>query len=153
MKKVSLSLFLISALSVLLLGQTGPSVKQTFKPGDRLHYYITFQSEIKAPVGGVRILFSLETEPPKDQLGLPSSWWGAEFHQISSNVFEVDGTIDNVMSGSYRLNQIRLGLQGGGERIYNYPADFRDDISIRVVNDRHDLFPDIRSVSPNPPRP
>ncbi len=144
---------MILALSVLLLGQSGPSVKQTFKPGDRLHYYITFQGEFKATVNGVRIFFGLETEQRKDQLGLPGGWQGSEFHQVSSNVFEVDSTIDNVMSGSYRLNQIRVDLLGGGERIYNYPADFKDDISIRVVNDKHDVFPEIKSISPNPPTP
>ena len=154
MNIASVLLFLLMAFGNSFGQQEqGPSVKQTFKPGDRLHYFITFRGPLKGTPSNVRIIFGLLSEQHKNQVGLPGGWEGNELHPISPTEVEVDSTIPDVMSGNYRLNQIRVSLQGGAERAFNYPTDFKDDITVSVVNDKENPIPDIKSVSPNPPKP
>jgi len=146
MRKVAL---LVLAAPALLLAQGAPSISQTFKPGDKMHYYVTFQEPIQGAVQSLGVEFSLQGEAPKNQQGLPNYWWINQFHQISQNTFEVEGDVASVMTGTYRLQTVDLVLAGGGSRFYRYPADFKDEFTLSVQFP----FPEIRSVSLSPPNP
>src|SRR5882724_11688619 len=133
-------------------GQQEPaSVKQAFKPGETLHYVITFNSPFKEnEKPGIRIFFGLTSEQGKNQPGLLSGFDGQGAHPISATVFEVDSTIpEDIKSGIYELNAIRVTLPGGATRGFNSAADFKS-VSVLVVNDKQNGIPDIKSVSPKP---
>ena len=146
MRKVAL---LVLAAPVLLLAQGAPSISQAFKPGDKIHYYVTFQKPIQGAVQGLGVMFSLQGEAPKNQQGLPNYWWINRFHQISQQAYEVEGDVPSVMTGTYRLQNVDLVLAGGGSRFYTYPTDFKDEFTLTVQF----TFPEIKSVSSNPPQP
>jgi len=126
-------------------------MNEIFKPGDTLHYYITFQSPITPHY--LEVLFSLTTGPQQTQPGLPTYLALREFHALSAipPIYEIEGSLGIVTSGTYQLTQITVGLPGGFLRVYRYPTEFKDNVIISVANNLRGDMPEISSISATPP--
>ena len=136
-------------LTTAAVGQ-GMNVAESAKqPGDPVRYTLTLDAPVKGVVNVIFLSFSLKTPERADQKGLPVNFDLRKFKPISSDVYQIDDTIPEVMTGTYHLESIQLRTQEGGIRGYSYPADFKQDITIKIDTDKKDVFPNIKSVEPS----
>jgi hypothetical protein len=146
-------LLFISIACVTAYAQGVSGVEKIVKPGDALHYYVAFDSPIK---GEVTVSANLVLQTPIDggQEGFARSWTASQSHKISETVYEVDTTVPapNIASGLYRLTDVFIDFKQGGEKDYHFGVDFKNDNTFRIVNDQHREYPNIKSVTPDPPK-
>ena len=133
---------LVSAFIAVLLGFSCSA--QT------LSYTLNLDGPVKG--GGVSVIyltFTLITETSRDQAGLQANFQLGQFRRITDTEFVVEGPTPAVMSGTYRLNTIQLRNPLSAIRNYNYPTDYKDDITVKIeTSDKH-IFPEIKSVGPS----
>jgi hypothetical protein len=131
--------------------QEAASVSQHFKPGDALHYYVSFED--KGKLTGVSMLFQIAGQPKPNQTGFQTSFPVSEVKEFSPGVVEVNGTVPmNSASGSYQLAWVDVTVPPGLSKRYSYPTDFKENITLDIVNNASVNFPKIKSITPNPPK-
>jgi hypothetical protein len=147
---------LISPLALVLatcvFAQT-PSVLQHVKPGDTLSYYVKFDDDPK--FSQVRLQFRLQGTAKPDQQNMPT-----EFTIISSfdkpkepGTFDVQGKVGECATGTYELFTIvAFYVDGNTSHSYVYPGSGQPPVTVSVENEHKNLFPPLKSVSPNPSR-
>jgi len=53
------------------------------------------------------------------------------------------------MSGTYQLGSVQIRTVEGGTRNYAYPADFKQENTVKIETHEKDIFPNIKSVEPS----
>lgn len=134
-------------VAVTAAAQQGPTVSQRYRPGDPLHYRVTFVGD--PSFSRVQIFLSLQgPTPPQQQSFSGQIGLGSELHRVSPGVYDVDGKImDNVATGTYVLTTVQVAHEQQ-VKDYSYPKDFGEKIAIDVVNDKGYDFPPLKSVVP-----
>ena len=65
--------------------------------------------------------------------------------------FDVQGKVGECATGTYELNNIvAYYVDGNTTHSYPYPASGQAPVTVFVENDHGNLFPPLKSVSPNP---
>jgi hypothetical protein len=139
-------------LATGLLAQTGgPSVSQNSKPGDTVRYHVTFDDDPRFT--RIDLYFRLRRESPADQKGIPAEFRIIYTGQpVAPGTFDVQGSIPECATGTYDLTEVDARV-GDAVHTYTYPANGQGPVTLVVKNDQRNLFPSLKSVSPNPPRP
>jgi hypothetical protein len=144
-----IALFVVIALGIA--HAQAPSISQGHKkPGEPLHYYVSFNGKPKPT--GVEMAFHT-SEPKPNQAGFQVDFSISEFKEFAPGVAEVNGRIpENAASGTYQLVWVNVTMPPGPSKRYDYPADFKDSIKFDVVNEASVNFPTIKSITPDPPK-
>jgi hypothetical protein len=137
-------------LATCAFGRT-PSVSQHVKPGDTLSYYVKFDDDPK--FSQVRLQFRRQETATPEQQNMPT-----EFTIISSfdkpkepGTFDVQGKVGECATGTYELvNIVAFYVDGNASHSYPYPTSGQAPIKVFVENEHRNLFPPLKSVSPNP---
>jgi hypothetical protein len=137
-------------LAAGVFGQA-PSVSQHVNPGDTLRYTVKFDDDPK--FGQLRLQFRLKGTAKPDQQNMPT-----QFTIISSfdkpkepGTFDVTGTVGECATGTYELSDIvAFYIDGNTTHTYPYPASGQAPVTVFVENEHGNLFPPLKSVSPNP---
>ena len=142
------NLFCVFAVFAIVVGsvaaQDAPTVHQTSKPGDPVHYVVQFEG--KPDLDGVTLYFSLQEPLKKDQAGFAGQFTLAQLRPVSPGVFEVNGVIPkNAATGMYQLSQVNA-VHDPGSRVYQ--AGEFPKVTIKVSNDAGYDFPALKSVTP-----
>jgi hypothetical protein len=150
MKKARLVLALVALLaSACAAAQAqAPEVGLIFHPGDR----ITVEVSLKMPFAtdGGRFYFQLQGPVPVGQEGFASWFQSNDFRKISDNTFEFSSvTSDTLASGTYQLSFVEIIGHGVSKR-YSAGTDFKDAISIKVINSKRVDFPEIKELTVRP---
>lgn len=138
----------LTLLSSIAVSQT-MSVSQHFKPGDTIRYYVRFDGN--AEIEKVSLIFQLSSPLHKGQDGLNQSFGIDATTKTAPGVFEVSGRIPDAATGTFQLIQIGA-VHTPESHTYRYQQDFSDKIAIEIVNDSSFHFPDIKSITPEPPK-
>jgi len=143
---------MIRGMAVLLLavaslavhaGQGPTTIAHHYKPGDTLHYTVTFDGD--PSFDSVSINFAGGEVPP-DQSGLTNGFSVGRTRKVAAGKFEVDGEIpNNVASGTYRLSNVQTRISPSGAKGYD-AAEFHE--SVEIDNGVRYEFPPLKSVAP-----
>jgi hypothetical protein len=142
---------LSKALFVILLAlnfavQTGPTVKQHNKAGDELRFTIGFDG--KPDVKNLSVFLSLQTQILPTQLGLRQNWQTGSWKRIEEGLFEVSGPVpDDAATGTWQVTGIGLQLSSGASKMYSYPDELQQKITVDIENDKTFEFPRLKSFA------
>jgi hypothetical protein len=147
-------LLVVGAVSFGQSAQTPQGVAGTRPPGVRhpgevLTYTVTFASAFTP--SSVVLEFELADSVDPSQMGmcrdLPLQLSAPTTTQPGTT-FNVTGTIPKCASGTYQLKEIVVGIPNIGEKHFQYPSDFEDDIQFKLVDVTKNAFPAVKSVTP-----
>jgi len=144
-----LALAIALLLTTAAVGQGMAVAESAKEPGDPLRYTITLDGPVKGTVNTVYLSFALTTAVRADQKGLPENFDLSKFRQISPTEYKVDDTVPHAMSRTYLLKSVQLRTAEGGIRSYSYPADFKQENTVKIETHEKDIFPNIKSVEPS----
>jgi len=131
-----------------------PSVLQRIKPGDPLSYYVKFGDDPK--FSQVRLQFRLQGAAKPDQQNMPTQFTiTSDFDKPNGpGTFSVRGKVSECATGTYELvNIVAYYIDGNTSHTYEYPGTGKPPVTVFVENEHGNLFPPLKSVSPNSPRP
>src|SRR5689334_17858487 len=118
MYRVLCGLTLMLFAASLVGAQEAPTVSQHYKPGDPLHYTVTFAGDPE--LTNLSLSFGLKTDasPPRtNERGFNTAFGLSEIHKTGPGIYEVSGQIpDNIRSGTYVIDamQANHGNQSKG---------------------------------------
>ena len=147
--KIAVAVLIVALLRGAASAQA-PEVGTVYKPGDTVRVLVRFQSP--AGLEGGQFYFRLKGETQQNQKGFRTEFPGSQFTKISDTEYEIAGTVhENDASGEWRLEIIDVASRGI-QRRYAFGADFKTEVTIRIVNPKHVRFPEIKDVTVKPPR-
>lgn len=144
-----LALGIAVLLTTTAIGQGMKIAESAKQPGDPIRYTITLDGPVKGTVNTIYLNFNLKTAVREDQNGLHTSFALSRFKQVSPVEYQVDDSIPQAMSGTYQLGSVQIRTSEGGIRDYGYPADFKQENTIKIETHEKDIFPNIKSVEPS----
>lgn len=141
---VPIAALLLASVSLVAQAGSGPTgVSHHYKPGDTLHYTVTFDGNPSFDSVG---LYFVAGEVPPDQSGLTNALTVGRSKKVSAGKFEVEEEIPaNAASGTYRLSQVQAGINPNGGKGYD-ASSFHE--SIEIDNGVRYEFPPLKSVVP-----
>jgi hypothetical protein len=139
-----LAVLLVVAASLMAQTGQGPtSIRHHYKPGDTLHYTVTFEGNPN--FDSVAIYFQGGPVPP-DQSGLTVNFGIDRSTKTASGTFDVDGSIpDSVATGTYQLVIVQTRIKPQGVKDYEAKS-FHE--SIEIENSVRYEFPPLKSIVP-----
>ena len=143
---------LVLMLATCVSAQT-PIVSQHTKPGDTLSYYVKFDDDPQFI--RVTLQFHLQGTAAPEQKNMPTQFdISSTDKPIQPGTFDVRGKVGECATGNYELFSILVYyIDGNTSHTYAYPANGQQPVTVFVENEHKSLFPPLKSVSPNPPRP
>jgi hypothetical protein len=146
-------LLVVGAVAFGQSAQTPQGVAGTRPPGDRhpgevLTYTVTFAGAFTP--SRVVLGFELADSVDPSQMGMCRDFplrLSAPTTKPATT-FNVTGTIPKCASGTYQLKEIVVGIPNIGERHFQYPSDFKNDIQFKLVDVTKNAFPAVKSVTP-----
>jgi hypothetical protein len=139
-----LAILLIATASLIAQNGQGPtSIRHHYKPGDTLHYSVTFESD--PSFDGLSIYFQGGPVAP-DQSGLANGFTLPRSKKVAAGTFEVEGEIPiNAASGTYRLSSVETRISPSGAKGYD-AGEFHE--TVEIDNGAKYEFPPLKSVVP-----
>jgi hypothetical protein len=136
-------------LAMNLAVQTEPAIKQhNNKAGDALRFTIGFDG--KPDVKNITVLLSLQTPILPTQMGFRQNWETGSWKRLEDGQFEVSGTIpDDIATGTWQVTGIGLQLSSSASKLYGYPDQLQQKVTVDVVNDKSFQFPRLKSFIQN----
>ncbi len=135
---------LVLLLSAVLSAQE-IGVGMTKRPGDQVRLTIIFKSPIE--LTSVWFRFTNQGPVQHNQPNFGTVVDGSQLSRISQTEYDVVGTVpNNVSSGTYELVNLTAG-DSRGSRTYQPGKDFPSGITMRVENNAHIEFPDIKTIT------
>lgn len=138
-----LSLFMVLAATTTF-AQTGVgprSVRPYRKPGDLLHYTVTFDGDPN--FSSVTLVFTTSASSP-EQAGLRQNFSISQTQKEGPGKFRVDGTIPaDIVTGTYQLVVVQPRIAPGGVKDYD-AKEFQQ--ILEVNNPKRYKFPPLKDV-------
>jgi hypothetical protein len=139
---------LLILLALNFAAQTGPAVKQHNKAGDQLRFTVGFDG--KPDVKNISVLLSLQTPIQATQLGFRQNWETGSWKKVDEGLFEVSGPVpDDVATGTWQVTGIGLQLSSSASKLYSYPDELQQKVTVEIVNDKSFEFPRLKSFTQN----
>ena len=123
--------FLPTVLLVLSFAQAQQTHEKPLKPGDKIPFEVKLNGPDADKVTAVSLNFSLQSQAAPDQAGFGTGFGGSSSVAVSPGTFNVDVTVGEVASGTYRLTQASAGTPYAG---HNYSSGDLGDFAVVVEN-------------------
>ena len=144
---LAVSLF-VGVVTALAAAEAAPTMSQHFKPGDPLHYRVTFQKDVDFERLSLNF-YRLGGQPvPKEQERFGQAFGISEVRRISPGVYEVNGLVPvHLISGTYQMTLVEPS-HDNVVKDYTFGADFPEKLTVEIDDDSGVEFPAIKSITP-----